>query len=296
MPKKVKNDMDDNFDFDTGGMSEFFPLEKPEKNNKPPKGTKGYLKNVAKSVFNLGVKVNKHLYPEVFDLGESIGIGSNNENRINVKGILEDTNREIKKWSGIGKDLVKEVGKDAKEAIRTGYFVKTEDEAMDMDDMFGDVLGDDFEFDGESISFKGEDNFSLDDGGFGPDDDGDSTTGAKLDFGEAIVKSEYASTKAIVSSNAKMLNSTLSATQAHIKNEKLIFAQQMSVLQEHHVEKMGILRNIATNIGKNIEQGNISLRAQMEYSAKSLAFAQDTAAMVKEMRDSMWKMTKPEQK
>ena len=296
MPKKVKNDMDDNFDFDTGGMSEFFPLEKPEKNNKPPKGTKGYLKNVAKSVFNLGVKVNKHLYPEVFDLGESIGIGSNNENRINVKGILADTNREIKKWSGIGKDLVKEVGKDAKEAIRTGYFVKTEDEAMDMDDMFGDVLGDDFEFDGESISFKGEDNFSLDDGGFGPDDDGDSTTGAKLDFGEAIVKSEYASTKAIVSSNAKMLNSTLSATQAHIKNEKLIFAQQMSVLQEHHVEKMGILRNIATNIGKNIEQGNISLRAQMEYSAKSLAFAQDTAAMVKEMRDSMWKMTKPEQK
>ena len=62
MPKKVKNDMDDNFDFDTGGMSEFFPLEKPStKKGVPPKGTKGYLKNVAKSVFNLGVKVNKHL-------------------------------------------------------------------------------------------------------------------------------------------------------------------------------------------------------------------------------------------
>ena len=33
MPKKVKNNLDDNFDFDTGGMTEFFPLEKPSKGN-----------------------------------------------------------------------------------------------------------------------------------------------------------------------------------------------------------------------------------------------------------------------
>ena len=296
MPKKVKNDMDDNFDFDTGGMSEFFPLEKPSKGTNPPKGTKGYLKNVTKSVFNLGVKVNKHLFPEAFELGEAIGIGSNNENKVNVKGILNNVNQEIKKWSGIGKDVIKEVGKDAKEAIRTGYFVKTEEEAMNMSEMFGDIMGDDFDFNDDSVSFNGEDNFSLDDGGFDTDDGGESTTGATINFGEAIVKSEYASTKAIISSNAKMMNSSLSATQAHIKNEKLIFAQQMSVLQEQHIEKMGILKNIATNIGKNIEQGNISLRAQMEYSAKSLAFAQDTAAMIKEVRDSIWKMSKPEEK
>ena len=297
MPKKVKNDMDDNFDFDTGGMSEFFPLEKPStKKGTPPKGTKGYLKNVAKSVFNLGVKVNKHLYPEAFELGESIGIGSNNENRINVKGILNDANREIKKWSGIGKDTVKEVVKDSKEAIRTGYFVKTEEEAMNMDAMFSEIMGDDFGFDDGDVTFDGQDEFALDDGGFDTDDGTESTTGASIDFGEAIVKSEYASTKALVNSNVNMINSSLSAAQAHIKNEKLIFAQQLSVLQEHHVEKMGILRNIATNIGKNIEQGNISLRAQMEFSAKSLAFAQDTAAMIKEVRDSMWKMTKPEEK
>ena len=297
MPKKTKNAMDDNFSFDSGGMSEFFPLENPSKSEKPPKGAKGYLKNVAKSVVNLGVKVNKHLYPEVFELGESLGIGSENENRVNVKGILTDVNREMKKWSGIGKDVVKEVVKDTKQAVKTGYFVKTEDEAMDMSSMFGDMFGEDsgFDFGEDSVTFDGKDNFALDDSGFGLDDEG-SSNGARLDFGEAIVKSEYASTKAILTSNAKMINSNLSATQSHIKNERLIFAQQMSVLQEHHDEKMGILKNIATNIGKNIEQGNISLRAQMEFSAKSLAFAQDTAAMVKEMRDAIWKMSKPEEK
>ena len=40
-------------------------------------------------------------------------------------------------------------------------------------------------------------------------------------------------------------------------------------------------------------QGNVSIKAQMEFSAKQLAFSQDLASMVKEVRDAQWSQVKP---
>ena len=72
MAKKGKHD-DASFEFG----EELFPLDSSTnsgKTKKPPKGIKGYFKNVAKSVFNLSVKVNKTLYPSVFTLAENINL------------------------------------------------------------------------------------------------------------------------------------------------------------------------------------------------------------------------------
>lgn len=287
--KKVNNDMNDTFSFDTGGMNEFFPLEDmgSSKTDKAPVGVKGYLKNVAKSVVNLGYKVNKHLYPDVFNLGEDIFDNSESNSRVSAKQAISQIKSKAKEYKNTAKDVIKEISDDAKKAVKTGYFVKTEEEAMDMGDSFGDLLGDDFDIGGD-FSYN-----DLTDIGDDSSEFGGGSINSHISTSETIVKAEAASTLAMLKSNTKMRSTIAGAAQAQIKSESIRFAQQLEIENERHRQKMSVLKNIATNIGKQIEQNNVSIRAQMEYSAKSLAFAQDTAAMIKEVRQAIFKISNP---
>ena len=292
--KKGNNSGNDDFSFSTGGEDEFFPLNVDKSNNKDtkaPKGVKGYLKNVAKSVVNLGVKTGKHLYPEAFELGEKFK--PDTTSTTDPKAYIANWKAEAKKYGGIGKDIVKSALKDAKEAVRTGKFVKTEDERNNAEEMFGDMFGDDgFDFGGDSVSYdsdiSGDDpNFNL-----GSDDDNDSV-GATLNVGSAVVKSSYANARINTTLSEKTNATIVGATQTQIKSDRVMFAQNLEISQEQHRQKMLMMTNIATNVGKIIEQGNVSIKAQMEFSAKQLAFSQDLAAMVKEVRDAQWSQIKP---
>lgn len=290
--KKGNNSGNDDFSFSTGG-DEFFPLNIDKTNNKDtkaPKGVKGYLKNVAKSVVNLGVKTGKHLYPEAVELGEKFK--PDTTSTTNPKAYIASWKAEAKKYGDVIKDIGKSTLKDAKEAIRTGKFVKTEDEKNNAEEMFGDMFGDDgFDFDGDSASY-GSDDIIGDDSSFGlGSDEGES--GATLNTSETIVKSSYASARINAQLSEKTNATIVGASQTQIKSDRAMFAQNLEISQEQHRQKMLMMTNIATNLGKVIEQGNVSIKAQMEFSAKQLAFSQDLAAMLKEIRDVQWSTVKP---
>ena len=291
--KKGNNSGNDDFSFSTGGEDEFFPLnvdKSSNKDTKAPKGVKGYLKNVAKSVVNLGVKTGKHLYPEAFELGEKFK--PDTTSTTDPKAYIANWKAEAKKYGGIVKDVVGSTFKDAKEAIKTGKFVKTDDERNNAEEMFGDMFGDDgFDFGGDSVSYDSD--ISGDDSNFdlGSDDDSGSV-GATLNIGSAVVKSSYANARLNTKLSEKTNATIVGATQTQIKSDRVMFAQNLEISQEQHRQKMLMMTNIATNIGKIIEQGNVSIKAQMEFSAKQLAFSQDLAAMVKEVRDAQWAQIK----
>ena len=292
--KKGNNSGNDDFSFSTGGGDEFFPLnvDKSNKDTKAPKGVKGYLKNVAKSVVNLGVKTGKHLYPEAFELGEKFK--PDETSTTDPKAFIANWKAEAKKYGGVLKDVVGSTLKDIKDAAKTGKFVKTEDERNNAEEMFGDMFGDDgFDFGGDTASYDsdvgGDDsNFNL-----GSDDDNGGSVGATLNVGAAVVKSSYANARINAKLSEKTNATIVGATQTQIKSDRTMFAQNLEISQEQHRQKMLMMTNIATNIGKIIEQGNVSIKAQMEFSAKQLAFSQDLAAMVKEVRDAQWSQIKP---
>ena len=152
--------------------------------------------------------------------------------------------------------------------------------------MFGDIgeLSDGDSFDFDHGTDDSDDDYSSDDSSF-------PETGTT----KAVIKSSYASTKAAAKMSNRQIATTVGAAQSQIKHQSLMFSQQMELSQYQHQAKMRVMRNIGINVGKLIDQNNISLKAQMEYSAKSLAFAQDTAAMTKEMRDALWLTVKPKE-
>jgi len=289
--KKGNNSGNDDFSFSTGGDDEFFPLDlekSSSKDTKAPKGVKGYLKNVAKSVVNLGVKTGKHMYPAAVELGEKFK--PDTTSTTDPKATIANWKAEGKKYAGIGKDIIGSTIKDAKEAVKTGKFVKTEEEKNNAEEMFGDMFGDDgFDFGGDSVSYDvgGYDS----DLGLGTDDEGGSV-GATVDVGSAVVKSSYANARLNASLSEKTNATIVGASQTQIKSDREMFSQNLEISQEQHRQKMLMMTNIATNVGKIIEQGNVSIKAQMEFSAKQLAFSQDLAAMVKEVRDAQWKQVK----
>ncbi len=279
---------DASFDF---GSDELFPLEKSNSNDtKAPKGAKGYFKNVVKSVGNLGVKLGKSLYPEAFqlssDIKESLGESGTKINYTQIKDKIKNTVNSVKSTA---KELAEDVGKDIKGAIRTGYFVKSQ---ADMDEEMNKQFADSFGLgdDGDLDSFD----FGSD---FGDFDDGDSEEGKprrpRLSAAEATIKSNRATARLLMRANRDNQSTIIGATQTQIRHETRLFAQQMEMQQLFHQQKMKVMKNIATNLAKTVEQNNLSLRAQMEFSAKSLAFSQDLAAMLKEIRDAQWTLAKP---
>ena len=294
--KKTNNSGNDDFSFSIGGDDELFPLEvekSSSKDTKAPKGVKGYLKNVARSVVNLGVKTGKHLYPEAVELGEKFK--PDMTSTTDPKAYISKWKGEAKKYGNIVKDISVSTYKDAKEAIKTGKFVKTEDERNNAEEMFGDAFGDmGFEFEGDSVSYGDESDINGDDSSLDLGTD-EGITGATLNVGEAIVKTGYISSMVDSKLSEKSNATIVGASQTQIKNDRVMFAQNLEFSQEQHRQKMLLMTNIASNVGKIIEQGNVSIKAQMEFSAKQLAFSQDLASMVKEVRDAEWKQIKPKE-
>ena len=258
-----KNTTGDNFSFDFGGSDEFFPLNNAKSDkSQPPVGVKGYLKNVTKSVFGLGVKVHKHLLPELDTLvtstKEDVGEISS---EMSVKATIKNVKEKLKTYGKLGVDTGKSIFQDAKTAIKTGDFLGSDA----VDDEFGDMFGDIGELsDGDSFDF-----------GYGTDDSDDDYSSDDSSFPEtgttkAVIKSSYASTKAAAKMSNRQIATTVGAAQSQIKHQSLMFSQQMELSQYQHQAKMRVMRNIGINVGKLIDQNNISLKAQMEYSAKSL--------------------------
>lgn len=282
MAFKKNKKSDDDFDFDMGG--DLFDLGDPfggSQETKPPKGIKGYMKNVAKSIKNIGIKLGKTYLPEVDSLIQDLRESddeSNNKTKFTIKS-AKDT---VKKYSSSAAEVVKDLGKDIKNRARTGYFFKSDADSFGGGDL---GLGD--------LSDSGFDDYS-------PAPDSSDNGDPELIRASKSESSANKRTKMQILSNMKMSNdissATIGATQAHIKAESSMFSQNLLIESEHHRQKMTVMRNIATNIGKIIKQNNVSLKAQMEYSLKSLAFAQDTAAMIKEIRDMQWKFYTPKPK
>lgn len=284
--KKPTTSSNDDFSFDFGGSEELFPLDLSS-NDKDvkPKGVKGYFKNVAKSVAHLGGKVAKDLYPEAFNFKDQFFEGSTDGEKVNINATLRNIKNEVKKYSKVGVDVLKEVKSDVKRGLLTGDF--TEDPNAGLDAFFGSDGDMGFDF-----------GSGFDDSDFGSTesdikDSSGSTKKSKLSTQEAVVRSNYASAKANLSIGQKQVEATLGAAQSQIRHENLLFSQQMDIFQEQHRQKMAVMRNIAINLTKVVKQNNLSNRAQMEFSAKSLAFSQDLAAMVKEIRSAQWKLVTP---
>ena len=279
--KTPKTSQNDDFSFSMGEDFEFFPLEDTSKSKeKPPKNAKGYFKNVVASVGRLGTKVAKDLYPEAFSFKDQLM--SDTGGSLDIKGTINNINKELKKYGSIAVDVTKEIRKDVKNAITTGNFAKEDD--LDMGDMFGadfDFGGFDDDFGGDYDSNESEE----------PDKSGKKKS--RISSQEVTAKSALATANLDIKLTNKQIAANAGITQSHIKQEKLMFAQSISIFQEQHREKMQVMKNIASNLSKVVTQNNLSNRAQMEFSAKQLAFSQDLAALVKEIRNAQWILTKP---
>lgn len=284
--QKPTTSSNDDFSFDFGGSEELFPLDlSGNDKDVKPKGVKGYFKNVAKSVAHLGGKVAKDLYPEAFNFKNQFFEGSTDGEKVNINATLRNIKSEVKKYGKVGVDVLKEVKSDVKRGLLTGDF--TEDPNAGLDAFFGSDGDMGFDF-----------GSGFDDSDFGSTesdikDSSGSTKKSKLSTQEAVIRSNYASAKANLSIGQKQVEATLGAAQSQIRHENLLFSQQMDIFQEQHRQKMAVMRNIAINLTKVVKQNNLSNRAQMEFSAKSLAFSQDLAAMIKEIRSAQWKLVTP---
>lgn len=295
--KKPKTSSDDDFSFDFGGADEFFPLDNPSSNSSDkknkPKGAKGYFKNVVKSVGRLGVKVAKDLYPEAFDLKDQFLAKDDNDPHFDIKGTIKNARNEIHKYGNVAFDTARTLKKNAKKALLTGEFGGDSMDEM-LNETFGDLMGDSSDFD-----FSGFD--SSDGGGDYNSNESDTpdASGKKRSHISAqavTAKSAMASAKVSAQLSQNQISATYGAAQAQLQHQNILFSQQMDIFQEQHRQKMAVMKNIASNLVKVVNQNNISNRAQMEFSAKSLAFSQDMSALLKEIRNSQWTLTKAAKK
>lgn len=290
--KKGSNPSDD-FDFDFGGSDELFSLDDPfgsSKDEKPPKGVKGYFKNVLKSVKNVGVDIGKLYLPDVKYLIDDLK--EDDSDNPSLKEQARIYKQKGKEYVKMAKDIVKDMSDDVKKRIKTGYFYKSEEDSFD---------GMDFGFDEDS--FGGDsglgglvDNFdesSKENPAPDSTESGEISKTTTSSLSLVTAKSAKASALASLKMHDDTINATLGATQYHIETENVRFNQSMLVESEHHRQKMIVMKNIASNVGKLVRQNNVSLKAQMEYSLKSLAFSNDMAAMIKEIRDVQWKALTP---
>ena len=290
--KKGSNPSDD-FDFDFGGSDELFSLDDPfgsTKEEKPPKGVKGYFKNVLKSVKNVGVDIGKLYLPDVKYLIDDLK--EDDSDNPSLKEQARIYKQKGKEYVKMAKGIVKDMSDDVKKRIKTGYFYKSEEDSFD---------GMDFGFDENSFGGNSElgglvDNFdesSKENPAPDSTESGEISKTTTNSLSLVTAKSAKASALASLKMHDDTINATLGATQYHIETENVRFNQSMLVESEHHRQKMIVMKNIASNVGKLVRQNNVSLKAQMEYSLKSLAFSNDMAAMIKEIRDVQWKALAP---
>ena len=193
MGKKDKDNIDD-FDFDTGG--ELFPLDddifsSPE--DKPPKGVKGYLKNIVKSVGRMSLKIGKTYMPDTFDMIESTvndsDISFNGSSKEIVSGAINNFKSKASKYKKLTEDTGKQIYEETKKSVKTGTFFK--DREMDMSDFFGGDMGfDDFGGSDDGTDASYNDN-EYDSSSYSDESNEETPKKAKFNKKQSIYKGRY---------------------------------------------------------------------------------------------------------
>jgi len=275
MGKKGSFQFDDDDDLDFG--DEMFPMDDDAFGDfdsfggSEKVGKKGFFKNVAKSIKGLGVDIIGEFLPEAVSLKDelSMSISDATGKLTELKEAMADKKIKSSSNKGAFKKDIADMGKNMANDLKKGKLYKSEADApLNMD--FGD---DDY----------GNDD---DDGPSEPED-----TSGKLTTKMSSSK-KYKPNKLIVeTSNANEIKAMEKIQQnAVITNAKIqsrMNTKNMMMTEHNFNAQISVLKNIANNI-YNIsnfisKEGVTSVKANLEYSAKSLAFMADQNALLKDL-------------
>ena len=261
--------------FDDSGMDFLEGIGEKGGETQQKSGFGGFFKNTIKSVKGLGVDVLNEFMPEMIDLKESISssVRDLKSTALNKKDeFMEKIAAEKEKRGNKSiRDSIKSSFKGTLDNIKQGKFYKSE---LDMSDTnFDDLFGDDDDDDDWGGGSESRDESGILTTAYTP-------TSFKQKPVKVVVNSNNSAT---ISAMESIQESSVAAT-ARI-NTKLSNKQNM-VLEQNFAVQRAYLSNIASNlqnvVGYLSHEGVTSLRAQMEYSAKSLAFMTDQNSLLKE--------------
>ena len=276
MGKKGSFQFDDDDDLDFG--DEMFPMDDDAFGDfdsfggSEEGGKKGFFKNVAKSIKGLGVDIIGEFLPEAVSLKDelSMSISDASGKLTELKEAMADKKIKSSSNKGAFKKDIADMGKDMANDLKKGKLYKSEADApLNMD--FGD------------------DDYGDDDDDDGPSEPED--TSGKLTTKMSSSK-KYKPNKLIVeTSNANEIKAMEKIQQnAVITNAKIqsrMNTKNMMMTEHNFNAQISVLKNIANNI-YNIsnfisKEGVTSVKANLEYGAKSLAFMADQNALLKDL-------------
>ena len=260
--------------FDDSGLDFLEGLDgKP----KATSGVGGFFKNAVKSVKGLGLDVVNEFLPATIDMKDSISFALQD---------AKSTLSEKKDWAAekLGEMRSKKsdvsVGATIKNAFKTtannikqGKFYKS---SLDMSDMDMDMS-----------SFFNDDNDDEDFDSEDTDTSGTMTTSykatAKKSARPISVVNYNTDTQGMIEATAAIQQDAVTAS-ARVSTR--IANKQSAMLEQNFAIQRAYLQNIANNLTNAVNfmfnEGSTSLKAQLEYSAKSLAFMTDQNNLLKE--------------
>ena len=245
---------------------------------KAKSGVGGFFKNAVKSVKGLGLDVVNEFVPAAIDLKDSVSF---------ALGDVKSTLSEKKDWAAekLGEIRSKKsdanIGAAIKDSfkatvsnIKQGKFYKS---SLDMSDMDMNAFFNEDD-DDEDEEYESED----------ADLSGVMTTAYK-----PTSKKKNARPVSVVNYNTDtqgMIEATAAiqqdAVQASAKISTRLANKQTAVIEQNFAIQRAYLQNISTNLLNTVNflynEGSTSLKAQLEYSAKSLAFMTDQNNLLKE--------------
>lgn len=243
-------------------------------------GKKGFFKNVAKSIKGLGVDILNEFLPEAINIADEFK--NTSTEAISKMAELKDkiSERKAKALENKGSfksDLKKELGsfaKETKENIKKGKFYKSSSE-IDLSDMFGD-----------------DDSFDMDDGGSDsyserePEDtSGKLVTKMSSSKRNKATKLVFNNDNSGLAESMEKIQENAIATNARIQYK--LNTKNMLINEQNYAKQMKVLTNIATNVYSIASflnrEGATSVRASLEYKAKSLAFMVDQTNLLKDI-------------
>ena len=243
-------------------------------------GKKGFFKNVAKSVKGLGVDILNEFLPEAINIADEFK--NTSTEAISKMAELKDkiSERKAKALENKGSFksyLKKELGsfaKETKENIKKGKFYKSSNE-IDLSDMFGD-----------------DDSFDTDDGGSDsyserePEDtSGKLVTKMSSSKRNKATKLVFNNDNSGLAESMEKIQENAIATNARIQYK--LNTKNMLINEQNYAKQMKVLTNIATNVYSIASflnrEGATSVRASLEYKAKSLAFMVDQTNLLKDI-------------
>ena len=275
----------------------------------PPKGIKGYFKNVAKSGKNIVVGFGKQLMPSTTETLKGISdlFGG-------VKDVFSDRKEKImrrmqaKKGDSEGvvsalKKSVNETLSDWKERVKTGNFVKGEAD-IDFNKMMEDDTGDeetdtttwyDDIFGNENTTYSSSE--QMDNGIEEMSEDGNTPSGGvamapmENKINNHILKKTIVQGADTLTLAKMQSNSTVALINAYNANMR----QQQIAEEARHREKMLILSNIQKNQFKSASFLGGLYKSSNEFYRKALRGLIDVHGMIKERREMDIEIYKHEQ-